>query len=222
MDRSAPLTLTGYHFSVYTRSVAMALYAKGAVFTFDACDPFDPAQSAAMHLIHPFGRVPVLRHGNFTLYETSAILHYCDEALPGPSLRPDGVCAMARLRQVMGVCDAYVYGPLIRGAVSNGLFAPLEGTPPDRPAFNAGLAAAPQVLDALEVIAAEGLVLVPGQLCLDACLLWPMLDYFRQLDAGAAMLAERPALSQWAETMSIHPAALKTRPDLTRLTGDPK
>ena len=30
--------------------------------------------------LHPFNRVPILRHGDFTVYETSAIASYIDEA----------------------------------------------------------------------------------------------------------------------------------------------
>ncbi|MEB8385972.1 glutathione S-transferase family protein [Rhodobacteraceae bacterium KMM 6894] len=222
MTDPAPLTLTGYRFSVYTRSVAMALHAKGVCHTYKECDPFDPVQARALLGVHPFGRVPVLQHGDFTLWETAAILHYSDTAFPGPVLTPDDLRGAARMRQVMGIADAYVYGPLVRGAVSNALFAPLEGTPPDTAALDAGLTAAPRVLDALNDIAAEGLTLRPGHLCLGACQLWPMLDYFTKVDAGAAMLTTRLALAAWAAAMGEHPAAICTRPDLTILTGDPQ
>jgi glutathione S-transferase len=218
----APLTLIGYRFSVYTRSVAMVLNAKTARYTHVECDPFDPAQVTALTKAHPFGRVPVLRHGDFTLWETAAILHYCDAALDGPQLTPGTLRGAARMRQVMGVADAYVYWPLVRGVVSNAVFAPLQGTPPDAAALAAGLATAPRVLDALDDIAAEGLALVPGQLCLAACLLWPMLDYFTRAGAGAALLAARPALATWAAAMAADPVAIRTRPDLTTLTGDPE
>ncbi|WP_371260902.1 glutathione S-transferase N-terminal domain-containing protein [Bradyrhizobium sp. Cp5.3] len=34
---------------------------------------------------YPFGRMPVLDHGDFRLYETQAILRYLDRALPQPA-----------------------------------------------------------------------------------------------------------------------------------------
>jgi glutathione S-transferase len=37
---------------------------------------------------HPFGRVPVLEHAGFRLYETQAILRYLDRVLPQPALTP--------------------------------------------------------------------------------------------------------------------------------------
>ncbi|WP_223216135.1 glutathione S-transferase N-terminal domain-containing protein, partial [Agrobacterium pusense] len=33
---------------------------------------------------HPFGHLPVLHHGQFTLYETQAIIRYLDRVLPEP------------------------------------------------------------------------------------------------------------------------------------------
>ena len=44
---------------------------------------------SASHLaLHPFDRVPIFQHGDFTLYETSAIATYVDEAFEGPALSP--------------------------------------------------------------------------------------------------------------------------------------
>ena len=37
---------------------------------------------------HPFGRMPVLEHDGFILYETQAILRYLDRILPEPPLTP--------------------------------------------------------------------------------------------------------------------------------------
>ena len=37
---------------------------------------------------NPFGRIPVVDHGDFRLYETQAILRYLDDLYPAPPLRP--------------------------------------------------------------------------------------------------------------------------------------
>ena len=37
---------------------------------------------------HPFGRVPVLEHDAFSLYESQAILRSLDRVLPTPALTP--------------------------------------------------------------------------------------------------------------------------------------
>jgi glutathione S-transferase len=58
---------------------------------------------------HPFGRVPVLEHDGFMLYETQAILRYLDRVLPSPVLTPSDAKAAARMDQVMNVCDWYLF-----------------------------------------------------------------------------------------------------------------
>lgn len=208
------LRLTGYGLSVYTRAVRMALAAKGEGYDYAECDPFDAAQAEGLRALHPFARVPVLDHGAFRIYETQAILDYLEAALPGPALTPGDVKARARMRQVMGITDAYLYWPLVRQAFSHAVFQPRVGEGGDPGEAEAGLRAAPPVLDALEEIAGEGLVLVPGMFTLADCLLWPMLDYFREIPEGAAMLKARPALHLWAAAMDHRPEARATRPDL--------
>ncbi len=47
------------------------------------------------------GKVPALRHGDFWLAESSAIVEYLDESFPGPRLMPEDRQQRARARQVM-------------------------------------------------------------------------------------------------------------------------
>ena len=38
--------------------------------------------------LHPFGKMPILQHGDFFLYESLAIATYLDRAFEGPQLTP--------------------------------------------------------------------------------------------------------------------------------------
>src|SRR5713226_3002965 len=58
---------------------------------------------------HPFGRVPVLVHDGFSLYETQAILRYLDRVLPTPAFTPGDCKAAARMDQAMNVNDWYLF-----------------------------------------------------------------------------------------------------------------
>ena len=58
---------------------------------------------------HPFGRMPVLEHDGFALYETQAILRYLDRILPAPALSPADPKAAARMDQVMNISDWYLF-----------------------------------------------------------------------------------------------------------------
>lgn len=210
-------TLYGDVYSVYTRTVRMVLHVKAAAYQMVEMDPFDPDQTETVRALHPFVRVPILHVDGFALYETQAILDYVEALWVDPPLHPAEVRSAARMRQVMSLADGYLYWPLVRQAAVQHVFAPLLGEPVDDDALAAGLDAAPDVLDALEDLAREGLVLVPGHATLADFHLWPMMDYALMVPEIAQMAERRPALADWCEAISGHPAALSTAPDLEAL-----
>jgi glutathione S-transferase len=80
----AGATLFGARYSVYVRAVLMALETKIVPYRLEPVDIFAQDETvAAYRNIHPFGRIPAFRHGEFTLYETGAINRYIDEAFGG-------------------------------------------------------------------------------------------------------------------------------------------
>ncbi|WP_299848602.1 glutathione S-transferase family protein [uncultured Roseovarius sp.] len=213
------LTLTGYCDSVYTRSVRIALAEKGAFYQYVECNPFNTADALRVMQVHPFGRVPVLEDEGFRIYETPAILDYA-EGLEGPSLVPADLRRAVRMRQVIALVDSYAYWPLVRQAFSHGAYLPLIGEETDAVELQAGLDAAPRVLDALEELATEGLVLNPGQVCLASCHLFPMLDYFAMVAEGREMLLMRDGLSAWMYWMGQRASVIGTRPVVANREGD--
>lgn len=120
------VTLYGYHYSVYTRIACLVLTHKQVPFERAEVDPFGFLPEGYERL-HPFGRVPVLRHGSFDLYETGAITRYVDRTFGGPSLQPSTTAALARMDQVIGLVDSYAYVPLVRQVFSHAVFRPLMG-----------------------------------------------------------------------------------------------
>ncbi|MFW1447746.1 glutathione S-transferase N-terminal domain-containing protein, partial [Vibrio parahaemolyticus] len=63
--------------SPYLRSVLLGLQEKGAGYRLAVFGRDLGAARSEEHLqIHPFGRIPILDHGDFRLYETQAILRY--------------------------------------------------------------------------------------------------------------------------------------------------
>src|SRR5262252_7233213 len=94
--------------SPFSRAVLATLEEKGADYRLAALAvgmiKVEPHISR-----HPFGRVPVLEHDGFMLYETQAILRYLDRLLPAPALTPRDAKAAARMDQLMNVCDWYLF-----------------------------------------------------------------------------------------------------------------
>jgi glutathione S-transferase len=206
------LILIGFRHSVYTRIVRMALIEMGMQATYTEADPFADTPDPVLAAHTPFQRVPVLRHGAFTLTETAAILRYLDGVGPRPSLVPEEVKAAARMVQVIGIVDAYGYGAMVRDVFSHGFYRPHMGEDADPRRITAGLDAATPVLDLLEKIAAEGHVLNPPRLTLADLHLAPMMDYFTRVPQGAAALAGYGALHGWWEAARTRSSLRATDP----------
>jgi len=94
--------------SPFGRSVLAMLEEKGAPYRLAPVAP-GTSRSPAHLARHPFGRVPVLEHNGFSLYETQAILRYLDRVLPAPALTPADPKRAARMDQVMNINDWYLF-----------------------------------------------------------------------------------------------------------------
>lgn len=196
-----PVHLHGYRYSVYSRIARLALLLKGVEHQTIEVNPFAELSETYLEL-HPFGRVPVLTHGTFQLFETSAITRYVDREFEGPALQPEGAAALARMDQVISVIDAYAYWPMVRQVSSHGFLRPFLGEPSNREEIEAGLDASRKVLSFLDGVAAEGEILTGRDIGLADCHLAPMMDYFVRADEGKAALSPHLALRQWWDRVS--------------------
>ncbi len=137
------LTVYGYSYSVYLRVVRLVLAEKRLHADMVEVDPFCELPAGYLEL-HPFGRVPVLNHNGFGVYETVAITRFLDEGFAGPSLQPTDARARARLTQAIAVTDAYAYWPLVRHVYVKAVFRPAEGSVGSPEELEFGLAGAPR------------------------------------------------------------------------------
>jgi glutathione S-transferase len=203
------LTLFGYRYSVYLRIVRLVLAEKGLTARHVEIDPFSALSTDFMRL-HPFGRVPVLDHDRFVVYETAAITRYLDEAFEEPPLQPVGAQARARMVQIVAIANAYAYWPLVRQVYAQAVFGPADGQATDRAELAKGLASAPRVLAALEVLVAEGLWTGSNggdqPVTLADLHLAPMIGAFAAAPQGANMLGDYPALARWWAQISARPS----------------
>ena len=92
--------------SPYGRAVLATLKEKGATFRYVPVAPGAFRQSPHIER-HPFGKVPVLEHDGFVLYESQAILRYPGPRRATPALTPADPKAAARMDQVMNINDCY-------------------------------------------------------------------------------------------------------------------
>lgn len=212
------VVLYAYRYSVYARIVRMTLLEKHVPWTEIEIDPFAGPPADYLEL-NPFGRVPTLVDGAFTLYETAAIARYVDEAFEGPNLQPQRSPARARMAQIIAIVDSYGYWPLVRQVFSHRVFRPAAGEAVDEALVAQGLAKAPAVLAALEKLC-DGRHLAGENLSLADLHLAPMIAYFTQAPEGAAMLSDYPRLSTWWQGISRRPSLIETDPGLPKPTRD--
>jgi glutathione S-transferase len=194
--------LYGAEYSVYTRIARLALLAKGVTYQFEIVDVF---AAEADRSRHPFGKIPVLEHDGFRLYEAGAIGRYVDEGFAGPALQPADAQGRARVAQVVSVLDSYAFQPLVMEIYVQRVSRKV----PDEARIAAALPAAGRVLDALEELAKNGVFGVEIGLAEAHCV--PILAYFTLAAEGKSLLAERPTLSAWWSRIRLHRHVLATR-----------
>ncbi|KGF68208.1 glutathione S-transferase [Hoeflea sp. BAL378] len=102
--------------SLYARKVEIALREKAIAFErimvpFTQETGYLPKNPEVM-AANPKGQVPVLRHGDLTLYDSTVILEYLEDACPGPALMPKAPADRALCRQMELFADEVMIVPL--------------------------------------------------------------------------------------------------------------
>ena len=196
--------------SPYGRAVMVALEEKQAAYRLVPVAP--GTFRAPEHLArHPFGRVPVLEHGDFRLYETQAILRYLDRALPGSTLTPPEPRAAARIDQLMNINDCYLFQGVGNVIVFQRIVGPkLMGLKPDEAAIAAAMPKAHHVFAALAHELGEGSYFGGESMSLADVLIAPQLDFFAATPEWAQLTAQTPNLVRWLDRMNGRPSMRAT------------
>ncbi len=206
--------LRGYRYSVYNRIARVVLHEKGVAHVTDEIDPFAANVREDYLKLHPFGRVPVLSHGEFNVFETSAISLYVNAAFGGPELMPTDAKTLARVTQVVSIVDSYGYRPMIRKVFAHRVFRAAVGEFADEAEIAAGIDESHTVLGALNNIAKEGRILDGQSFTVADCHLAPMIAYFVQAREGARALKAYSKLAEWWATVSQRESLQATEPGL--------
>jgi glutathione S-transferase len=186
----------------------MACAEKGVPHTLEEVD----FRAEAYRRLHPFNRVPAMRHGDFVLYETGAIGRYVDRAFEGPPLQPADLQGLARMDQWMSAISDYVYEVMIRGLCWERLIVPMRGGQPDEARVAAAVPRVAYQLSVLEAALREHPYLAGAALSLADLLLFPVLVYVKVTPEGGEALKQAPAVAAWFGRMAARPSASATDP----------
>jgi glutathione S-transferase len=198
------IVVLGFPRSTFVHIARLVLTHKGVPYTFRN---LEPEMGSAAHLaLHPFNRVPILQHGEFTLYETSAIVAYIDEAFDGPSLQPEDVRARARMNQWISAVNSYYYIYMIYHVSHERRVYPELGITPDEKVVAHALPKIEVGLQVAERQLAHGKqYLLGSDLSLADFYLLPSTYAFGLTEEGKRMYPKYPAFCRWRETMEALP-----------------
>jgi glutathione S-transferase len=190
------MKLWGFNGSTYVRTVKMLLAEKGATdFEQVPLNVLEGDPKKEEHLErHPFGKVPVLDHNGMRILETSAIVRYLNDVLPGKSLVPASPENRARMDMVIGLLDSYGYGAMVGGVAAYHLFPDFVGGKNDA-MRQAGLANGRKVLE-LAMKTKGDSPFVAGDLSLADLYLAPVVFYV-SVTPDAAALFDIPGFTDW-------------------------
>jgi len=225
--------------SVCSFKVRMALAEKGLAWTSHRVDLF-----AFEHLrpefiaLNPAGVVPVLRHGDVVLPESSTINEYLEDLHPAPALMPGNAAERGRMRNWVKLQDEVLYHAqrpasfqlLIKKRLGEmtpeAMAALVSGHPnPERAGHFIAWATGP--VDGAVVVEARGRIdavlarldtgladgrewLAGGMFSLAECAFAPFIDRLRRLQFDD-LWAARPRLSAWMDRVAARPSYATAR-----------
>jgi len=197
--------------SPFMRSVLVALEEKQAPYRVEALAP-GATRTPEYRRLHPFGRIPAIRHGDFHLYETQAILRYIDATFAGRPLQPREPEAIGRMNQVIGINDWYLFPLVARVIVFERIVGPaLFGKTPDEASIAAALPDARLCLGELDRLLGDHAYLAGDDFSLADVLLAPQIYYLAATPEGASIL-EGTALRAWLERVGERASMQATLP----------
>jgi glutathione S-transferase len=192
--------------SPFGRAVLATLEEKDAPYRLSPVAPgtFRSPEHLARH---PFGRVPVLEHEGFRIYETQAILRYLDRVLPTPPLTPDDSKAAARMDQLMGVNDWYLFQGVGNVIGFQRVVGPrLLGLTPDEAVIEAAMPKAHAVFAELARLLGDQPYFVGEAITLADMMLAPQVAFFTETPEWAVLGAPNANLAAWMERMATRPS----------------
>lgn len=195
--------------SPFGRSVRVCLHERG--IEHEIVPSTREERRMAEHLArHPFAKIPVLEHDDFSLYETQAIIRYIADVFPGDPLVPSKPQQAARMNQVIGIVDAYFFAQVSFPIAGARIFAKMMCFSPDEEKIKAHVPYAYTCCTAIDAILGDRPYMAGTALSLADIMAGPHLAAFASTPEGRALLADYPRLQRWLATVNKRDSFRKT------------
>jgi glutathione S-transferase len=204
----AKVEIIGFAPSTYVRVVRMVCEEKGIDYELKAAPPHAPEVAA----VHPFGKIPVMRHDGFELCESKAIATYLDRMFPVPQVIPSDPRLAALTEQWVSLVNTVMDSCLIRTYLFGYIFPKTADGSPDRKAIDAIAPAVRDQIGILDRAVAKTGHLAGDQFTLADINLMPILFYVRQFPEARDAIAASANLATYYDRHAGRPSFKNTVP----------
>ena len=194
--------------STYTRVACMVCEEKGIEYVLTET----PLHAPELLAIHPFGKMPVLRHGDLELFESKAIATYLDKSFPAPFVFPSDPRLAALTEQWVSLVNTVIDRTLVRTYLFAYIAPKTADGTPDRDAIEAVMPAVREQIEVLDKAVAKTGHLVGDQFTFADINLLPILHRVRQAPEGARAVAKATNLARYYDRHAERPSFKKTDP----------
>ncbi len=212
----ADLIIYGSPNSSYVRTTRLACEEKGVSYEEGMVgeNRFEDLKAPEHLARHPWGRIPVMQHGDFMLYESTAICRYVDEAFQGPPLQPAGLKERARMNQWISAVKDYMVPDMIGGFIVQYAF---PSGPDGKPDLRRIAESKPKIRRHCEILdqaLANDPYLAGAQPTIAELMLVPILHYVGNTPGGLELFDGLDNLGRWWSAFSARPSFTATIPPM--------
>ena len=204
------IILYGNPRSTYVRTARIAAEEKGVSYALEGID----LASDDYRQIHPFAKMPAMRHGDTVIYETAAIGVYIDACFDGPALQPAAALEQARMWQWVSAINAYFYATMIRSYALHYVFPSGPDGTPNRELIDATLPELKRQLALVDAALAESDFLAGSSYSLADMFLTPIMTYLSRLPESGEMLGELANIQRAGAAVTARASTAATMPEM--------
>lgn len=195
--------------SNFTRAVRIVCEEKSIEYDYLP----EPPRSPLVAAIHPLGKIPVMRHGDFTLAESWPIVAYLERLFPEPPMIQAETAALsAEIGQWVSIVATSVDPILVRRYGFAYLFPNTPDGSVDRAVVEETLPRMEALIAMLDARLAVTGFLAASRFTFADALLLSTLVFVRQLPEGGRAIEAAPALLRYLERHSARPSLVATDP----------
>lgn len=204
----ANVEIIGFPQSTYVRVARMACEEKGVPYDLRPAPPHSPEVLA----IHPFGKIPAMRHGDFELFESKAIGTYLDRMFPGPRLIPEDARNAALAEQWVSAVNTVIDRTMVRTYLFSYIFPKTADGKPDRKAIDEVTPEVREQINLLDKAVAKTGCLAGDQFSFADINVMPILFYVRKFPEGSEAIAAAKSLAAYYDRNAERPSFKNTIP----------